>query len=82
MVAATAAGLVSGLVWMAEGRSSRLRRFFAAFRQMSSIFGAREINRKKSELLGTGTVGDWRSSGTGVLWYSGALVLGKGSDGF
>jgi hypothetical protein len=47
VVAATAAGLISGPVWMAEGRSSRLRRFFAAFHQMSSIFGAREINREK-----------------------------------
>ena len=77
VVAATAAGLVSGLVWMAEGRSSRLRRFFAAFRQMSSIFGAREINRKKSKLLGTGTVGDWHGSGTGVLWYSEGVLMGS-----
>ena len=34
--AAMIAGLVSGLVRIAE-RRSRLRRFFAAFRQMSSI---------------------------------------------
>jgi hypothetical protein len=40
VVAATAASLVSGPDWMAEGRSSRLQRFFVAFRQMSSIFGA------------------------------------------
>ena len=44
VVAAMAAGLVSGPVRMAERRSSRLRMFFAAFRQMLSIFGAREIN--------------------------------------
>jgi hypothetical protein len=47
VVAAMVAGLVSGPVWMAERHSSRLRRFFTAFRQMSSIFGAREISRKK-----------------------------------
>jgi hypothetical protein len=52
VVAAMAAGLVSGPVQMAERRSSHLRRFFVAFRQMSSIFGAREINRKKSKQLG------------------------------
>jgi hypothetical protein len=79
VVAAMAAGLVSGPVRMAERRSSRLRRFFAAFHQMSSIFGAREINRKKK-------VSSWERVrweigavlvlGYGVLWYSGALVLG------
>lgn len=37
VVAAMAAGLVSGPVRMAERHSSRLRRFFAAFRQMSSM---------------------------------------------
>ena len=37
VVAATAAGLVSGPVWMAARHSSRLRMFFAAFRQMSSM---------------------------------------------
>jgi hypothetical protein len=39
MVVAMAADLVSGPVQMAEGRSSCLQRFFAAFCQMSSIFG-------------------------------------------
>jgi len=75
VVAAMAASLVSGLVWMAERRSSRLQRFFAAFRQMSSIFRAREINRKK--------VSSWEQ----VRWEIGmVLVLGYGvfwySDGF
>jgi hypothetical protein len=67
---------------MAEERSSRLRRFFAAFHQMSSIFGAGEINRNKSKLLGMGSVRDWHGSGTGVrgvlvFWCSGTR---KGSD--
>ena len=83
VVTATAAGLVSGPVWMAEGRSSRLRRFFAAFRQMSSIFGAREINREKKVscwervLWEIGTVLVLGCSGILVFWYSEGVLMGS-----
>jgi hypothetical protein len=78
VVAAMAAGLVSGPVRMAERRSSCLRRFFMAFHQMSSIFGVQEINRKKvsSWEQVRWEIGTVLVLGYGVFWYSGALVLG------